>query len=253
LKTFIDKLLRNPISFEITSIPVYAFYCLVFAIASLPSVFIVSQGVRLLNGSFLMLFIFTVLCFLAFYIFLVVSAIFVGFVERLLTLGFKPGAYPPGSPVFFRWLVYAGLHLWLVNIVLPFLRGNNWIKIYLRVAGAKVGKQSFINTKDIYDPYLLEIGQETLIGGEAFLNCHLFEHGHLNLDRIIIGDNATIGANAYLTPGTIVGNNSAVGMYTYLRRKTEIHDGETLMSPPGMTTKQVIKLMRGKEKNEAGN
>ena len=248
MKSFIDRLLRNPVTFEITSIFVYAFYCLVFAIASIPSIFLIHRGILILDSSFLRLFIFTVICFLAFYIFLVISAIFIGFVERLLTFGFKPGAYPPGSPVFFRWLVYAGLHLWLVNLVLPFLRGNNWIKIYLRVAGAKVGKETFINTKDIYDPYLLEIGDEVLIGGEAFLNCHLFEHGHLNLDKIIIDDNATIGANAYLTPGTRIGKNSAVGMYTYLRRNTEVADGETLMTPPGMSVRKIVKLMRDGEK-----
>jgi len=248
LKTFIDRLLRNPITFEITSIFVYAFYCMVFAVASIPSIFLVYRGTVLLDNSFLMLFFFTVVCFLAFYVFLVVSSIVVGFVERLLTLGFKPGAYPPGSPVFFRWLVYSGLHLWLVNLVLPFLRGNNWIKIYLRVAGAKVGKESFINTKDIFDAYLLEIGDEVLIGGEAFLNCHLFEHGHLNLDKIVIGDGSTIGANAYLTPGSRVGKNSAVGMYTFLRRNTEVGDGESLISPPGMSARQVVKLMRSDNK-----
>jgi hypothetical protein len=181
----------------------------------------------------------------------VVSSIVVGSVERLLTLGLKPGAYPPGSPVFFRWLVYSGLHLWLVSLVLPFLRGNNWIKIYLRVAGAKVGKETFINTKDIYDAYLLEIGDKVLIGGEAFLNCHLFEHGHLNLDTIIIGDGTTVGANAYLTPGTRTGKNSAVGMYTYLRRNTEVGDGEALLTPPGMSARQVVKLMRGKWKDKS--
>jgi len=244
MKTFIDKLLRNPVTFEITSIPVYIFYCLVFATSSAPSVFIVYLGTQLLNGSYLMLFLFALTCFVAFYVFLIVSAVFVGFVERLLTLGFKPGAYPPGSPVFFRWLIYAGLHLWLVNLVLPFLQGNNWIKFYLRIAGAKIGREVFINTKHFYDPYLLEIGTEVLIGGECFINCHLFEHGHLNLDKIVIGNTVTIGAQAYLTPGVRVGNNSTVGMCTYLRRNTEIPDGEALMTPPGITPRQVVKLIR---------
>ena len=248
MKSFIDRLLRNPVTFEITSVFVYAFYCIVFALASIPSIYLVYRGTLLLDDRFLMLIFFTVICFLAFYIFLVFSSIFIGFVERLLTLGFKPGAYPPGSPVFFRWLIYSGLHLWLVNLVLPFLRGNNWIKIYLRVAGAKVGKETFINTKEIYDSYLVEIGDRVLIGGEAFLNCHLFEHGHLNLDKIIIGDDSTIGAKAYLTPGTRIGKNSAVGMNTYLRRNTEIEDGEIVMTPPGMSVRQIVKLMRENEK-----
>jgi len=195
-----------------------------------------------------MLLLFTVICFFAFFLFLVVSTIVVGFIERLLTLGFKPGAYSPGSPVFFRWLIYSGLHLWMVKIVLTFLRGNNWIKIYMRVAGAKVGKETFINTCEIYDTYLVEIGDEVLIGGESFLNCHLFENGFLNLGKITIDDGATIGANAYLTPGTRVGKGSTVGMYTYLRRNTDINDGEALIAPPGMSARQVLRLMRNKEK-----
>jgi non-ribosomal peptide synthetase-like protein len=246
MKNFIDRLLRNPISFEITSIFVYAFYCLVFAAAAIPSVLLVHWGMRFLGSGYIMLFIFTLVCFMAFYVFLVVSALIVGAAERLLTLGIKPGAYPPDSPVFFRWLIYAGLHLWMANIVLPFLRGNNWIKIYLRVAGAKIGKEVFINTKDLYDPYLLEIGDNVLIGGEAILNCHLFESGRLNLGKIILGDGTTIGANAYLTPGTRTGKNSQIGMYTYLRRNTDIRDGETLIAPPGMSVRQVIKLMQTK-------
>ena len=246
MKIFIDKLLRNPVSFEITSIPVYLFYCLVFAVAATPSAFIVYWGIGLLNGSFLMFLLLTFLCFTAFYVFLIVSAVVVGFVERLLTLGLKPGAYPPGSSEVFQWLIYSGLHLWLVNLVLPFIRGNNWIKVYLRIAGAKIGTQSFINTREIYDAYLLEIGREVLVGGDAFINCHLFEHGHLILDKIIIGDQATIGSNAYLTPGTRVGNRGSVGIHTHLRRNTIINDGDALITPPGMTPRQVVKLTRKK-------
>ena len=160
----------------------------------------------------------------------------------------KPGAYPVGSPVFLRWLIYAGLHLWLVNLVLPFIRGNNWIKIYLRVAGAKIGKETFVNTKDIYDPYLLEIGNEVLIGGDAYINCHFFEHGHLNLNKIIIGDGSTIGGKSYLTPGTRIGKNSTVGVNTHLRRNTEVGDGEILLTPPGMTLRNVVKIMRDNQK-----
>jgi len=69
MKSFIDKLLRNPITFEITSIPVYIFYCLVFAISSAPSVFIVFLGTQFLDGSFFMLFLFALVCFFAFYVF----------------------------------------------------------------------------------------------------------------------------------------------------------------------------------------
>ena len=250
MKSFIDRLLRNPITFEITSIFVYAFYCLVYAAALIPSALLVYWGAGFLEIHFLFLFLFVFICTLAFYIFLIVAVIIVGFTERLLTIGFKPGSYEVGSPVFFRWLVYSGLHLWTVNIVLPFLRGNNWIKIYLRIAGAKVGKEVFINSKDIYDGYFLEIHDNVLVGGEAMINCHLYENGRLHLGKIILGEGTTIGGGAYLTPGTTTGKNSQVGIYTYLRRNTEISDRETLMTPPGMSMRQAVKIMKSEKNNK---
>ena len=71
------------------------------------------------------------------------------------------------------------------------------------------------------------------------------------MDKIIISDGTTIGASAYLTPGTRTGKNSSIGMYTYLRRNTELSDGEKLYTPPGISARQVIKLMRGKWKEKA--
>jgi len=253
MKSFIDRLIRNPISFEITSIFVYLFYCLVLALAAIPSVLLVRWGTRFLGGSVFFLSMFTLVIFVAFYVFMVFCAVVVGSIERLLTLGFKPGAYPPGSPVFFRWLIYSGLHLWTVNLVLPFLRGNNWIKIYLRITGAKVGKEVFINTKDFYDPYLMRIEDNVIIGGEAYLNAHIFEDGHLILGEILLGEGTYVGAKAYLTPGTRTGKNSRIGMHTYLRRNTDVPDGECLITSPGMSRRQVIRLMRMKEKTSVGS
>ena len=245
MKSITYRILRNPISFEFMSLFVGAFYCLVYAVASIPSIMLIRWGIWLGVDNFL-LFIFIVICFFAFYIFLITSSIFVGFVERLLSLGFKPGVYHPTSSVFFRWLIYSGLHLWTVNLVLPFLRGTNWLKMYLRICGAKIGKEVFLNTKDFYDAYLLEINDNVFIGGEAFINCHIFEGGHLVLGKIILGKGTAIGANAYLTPGTNTGKNSRIGMYTYLRRNTSLPDDGVLISMPGMSIRQIIKIMRDK-------
>jgi len=251
MKKFIDRLLRNPISFEITSIFVYAFYCIIFASAAIPAALLVRFGWAFeLGGGVLELMVFVLICALAFYVFLVSCAVLVGFIERMITLGLKPGEYPVGSSVFFRWLVYSGLHLWLLTVILPFLRGNNWIKIYLRISGAKVGKGVFVNSNHIYDAYLLEIGDDVLIGGEAFVNCHLFENGHLILGKITLGKGTTVGAKAYVTPGTYTGKDSRIGINTYLRRNTEIRDGESVASLPGMNIRKVVKLLTAEQKRD---
>ena len=227
------------------SLILYAFYCLIFAAAVTPSALLIRWGAqRCLGNGELMLFLFLFLCFVACYVFLVSAALVVGLVERIMTLGFKPGTYSTGSSVFARWIVYSGLHLWMVYLVLPFIRGNNWIKVYLRIAGARVGRGAFLNTQHFYDPYLLDIGDSVVIGGEATLTCHLFEGGRLHLGNIRIGDATAIGAHAYLTPGTATGINSKIGMNTFLQRNTTVRNGETHLSLPSMSLRQAVRLMR---------
>jgi acetyltransferase-like isoleucine patch superfamily enzyme len=141
----------------------------------------------------------------------------------------------------------------MVNLILPFLRGNNWIKIYLRIAGAKIGKGVFVNSKHIYDAYLLELKNDVLIGGEVFLNCHLFEGGNLVLGKIVLAEGTTVGARAYITPGVQTGKNSKVGMDTYIRRNTKTNDGEAIVAMPGMNARAVIKLMQSMQSKKSGD
>ena len=248
MKGFVDRLFQNAIAFEAITVFIYAFYCLIFAVAATPAALLVWWWAQqFLSRGFLLFFVFVFLCCVAFYVFLVVTAMVVGLVERILTLGFKPGVYSVSSSVFVRWTVYAGLHLWLVYLVLPFLRGNNWIKVYLRIAGAKVGRGAFLNTQHFYDPYLLEIGDDVVIGGEATLTCHLFEGGRLHLGKIILGESTAVGAHAYLTPGTTTGKNSKIGMNTVLQRNTTVRNGETYLSLPSMSLRQAVRLMQKRE------
>ena len=110
--------------------------------------------------------------------------------------------------------------------------------------------QCALNTREFYDPYLLEIHNDVLVGGEAFVNCHLFEGGYLILGKIILKNGTSIGAGSYITPGTCTGENSRVGMYTYLRRNTNTKDNETLITLPGMSMRQASKIMRTNRKEK---
>jgi len=244
MKGLIDRILRNSIFFEILAIFIYSFYCLIFAVASVPSVLVIRWGTQMLDGTLLRLLLFVALCFLTLYLFFISAAVVVGITERLLTLDFKPGAYSTDSPIFLRWLAYAGLHMWAVVLIFSFLQGTNWIKIYLRIAGAKIGKSVFINTKRIYDPYLLQIKDNVIVGGEATIMCHLFEGGRLILGEVLLESGTSVGANSYLTPGTHTGKNSSIGIYTNLRRNTVMKDGEVLITPPSMSLRQVAKIIR---------
>jgi carbonic anhydrase/acetyltransferase-like protein (isoleucine patch superfamily) len=251
VKKLIGKILFNAVTFEMLSLFVYAFYCVIFAIALIPSFLLVSNMRYLLSNDFLDRFIFLMICFVALYIFWVCAALVVGFVERMLTLGFKEGCYLTSSSTFLRWLIVSGLHLWALYLVLPFLQGSNWIKIYLRIVGAKIGKNVFINSRIINDAYLLTIEDNVIIGGDAVITCHLFENGMLVLGRIHLCKGVSIGANSYITPGVKVEENAKIGVFTKLRRNQIISKESTIMALPGMNLRQVAKIIRySKTKND---
>ena len=238
------KIASSPFVFEIISVFIYSFYCLVFSIGAIPSFLLINAGVRLLGMGTFQHFIFLWLCFFAIYLFWIFAAITVGIFEHIFTHGFKPGIYDMNSTTFLRWMINSGLHLWAIYLVLPFLQGSNWIKVYLRIAGAKIGKNVHLNTRIINDVCLLKIEDNVIVGGDAVITCHLFDNGKLMLGKISLGEGTMVGANAYLTPGTTTCKNSKIGTYTRLGINTYIKEGEIITVLPGMSLRQVASLIR---------
>lgn len=88
--------------------------------------------------------------------------------------------------------------------------------------GMKIGKGSMINTTNISDPCLIEIGDYVTIGGSATLIAHYGMKGMLVIDKLIIHDNATIGLRACLFGDVVVGKNATVRPNEVLLPKTRI-------------------------------
>ncbi len=81
-----------------------------------------------------------------------------------------------------------------------------------------------INTTNISDPCLIEIGDYVTIGGSATLVAHYGMKGFLVIDKLIIKDGATIGLKASLFGDVIVGERALVKPNDVLLPKTRIPD-----------------------------
>ena len=178
------------------------------------------------------------------YIYFITSLIVFGVLERILTIGFKPGRYKTTSPLFARWLIYSGLHVILLNTTLPFMTGTIWGKLFYKILGCKLGKNVFINSKGLHDAYLLEIGDNVVIGGDANISCHIFEGDSLILGKIKIGSETLISAESYVMPGAEIGNHCNIGIKAYVRKNRKIEDGSMIMAVPGMDAKKIAELIR---------
>ena len=82
--------------------------------------------------------------------------------------------------------------------------------IYYRVCGAKIGKNTQINTHRLNDPFLIRIDDDCVIGGGATFNGHLVEKGQMVFAPIHMHKGSLVGTGAIVQPGVIVGADAVV-------------------------------------------
>lgn len=245
MKKILNFLVTNTITYSIGMLFVYTFYGAVFGISLTPSLFLIYKISNLLNFTkFLDFAIIGITIGASIYLFFIVALIVFGIVEKILTIGFKPGRYSTSSFLFIRWLIYSGLHILLLYSVLPFMAGSSFAKLFYKILGARIGKNTFINTKGLHDAYLLEIGDNVVIGGETDISCHIFEGNKLILGKVKIGSNTLIGTHCYIMPDVTIGNKCNIGLYSYIRKKRNIEDKSMIMAMPGMPARKVAELTK---------
>ena len=245
MKKLIEALMANPICNAISSMLTYIFYGSVLGVSLAPSAIFLYKMTEIMPlNSILNVFLFALCIGVAIHIFFISSAIVFGIVERILTIGFKPGRYSVSSFTFARWIIYSGLHVILLNLVLPYISGTIWNKLFYKLLGAKIGKNVFINSPKLSDAYLLELGDNVVIGGDASITCHIFEGNHLILGNIKIGNNVLIGAETYIMPGVTIEDNCNIGVKAFLRKNKTISEKSMILAFPGVPAKKIAELIK---------
>lgn len=143
------------------------------------------------------------------------SLIAVGFLMRIgMRLKSKEDEIPIPSFRLWSWYHYDGFLLFYSIVFGPFLRSMSLYNVFLRLMGAKVGRNVILNTQKIYDHDLLEIGDNTIIGGDAIVIAHVAEGRRLVRKRIKIGKNVLIGQLTSIFPGAQIGDNVVIGAHS---------------------------------------
>jgi len=159
---------------------------------------------------------------LSFFIFGISLIIIVGCIVRFLPIKPTPGIYVLSSMSTIKWGI-SGAFLKLVNLAfLDFITPTFLNILYFRLIGAKIGKNVQINSVNINEPWLLEIGDDTIIGGGASINCHTVESGNLLLEKVKIGKKCTIGAQSLIWPGCEIGDKSIIATKSVLKKRSKV-------------------------------
>lgn len=170
-----------------------------------------------------------VLSLFAYFLILPVFTIF-SIIFKWLVLGrVKPGKYKLWGSYYFRfWLVGK------VTAICPviYFTGTAIMNWFLRLMGAKIGKNCYINTSaiDVFD--LVTMGENVSICTDTHLRGYTIEDGWLKIGTIDLGENAFVGTRCCLAQNSKMGKNSSIEDLTLIPDGGIIPDNENWGGSP---------------------
>lgn len=135
----------------------------------------------------------------------------VNFIKHDIIGRIEPGRYSTRSLTFLR---YWFLHYLMNNtrhLVLP-LYATLFMPSFLRLLGAKVGKNVEISTVAHAMPDLLEIGDGSFLADACIVGGHRIDGGEIELQPNQIGSRTFVGNSAFVPAGIGLGHDGLIGV-----------------------------------------
>ncbi|MDD4879888.1 MAG: DapH/DapD/GlmU-related protein [Candidatus Omnitrophica bacterium] len=172
-----------------------------------------------------------------------------GGVRAALFLRLKEGDYSIFDLEAYKWAFVSALYLLVNYTFIDFILLTPFANLFLRLLGVKLGKNVQINSKFIYDATLLEIGDNTVIGGGAIIIGHIVERGVLKLRKVKIGKSVTIGSHSTIMPGCEIGDHAIIGASAVLLKGTKVEPRDIYYGVPARSLRE--KHREAKENGQA--
>ncbi|MDO8675023.1 MAG: DapH/DapD/GlmU-related protein [Candidatus Omnitrophota bacterium] len=159
----------------------------------------------------------------------VMLMLLVSLVRIIFRLKLKEGEFAVGSPEIFKWVFVNAFFMVVKVVFLDLILLTPYCALFYRLMGAKIGSNVLINSKNVGDLSLLEIGDNSAIGGSATIIAHSFEKGGLKLQKVKIGKNVIIGLNSVIFPGVEIGDNAVVAAGAIVPKNTHVAANTTFL------------------------
>jgi serine acetyltransferase len=142
----------------------------------------------------------------------------------------EPGEYGMDSSIFSYWKVLTIVHRLGQAALIPLtpVFARPWVA---RLFGARIGSNVAIGGT-IDDPYLVAIGDGSVLGNNSLVAGSAIAGGRITLGRVSIGNHVTVGVNAVVLPGSEVGDGALVVGGSIVLAGTRIPPGETWRGNP---------------------
>jgi acetyltransferase-like isoleucine patch superfamily enzyme len=213
-----------------------------YIIGLFPLVWLFLFMLKVLNlANILHVFLFSGFLVVFFFLFIVVETFVPGFFIRFMRLRVDEGVHEISilDWNFFKYTLYFVLYrpsLKLISI-LPLLP----LRVrYLKLVGLKIGKSSVLTGSELFhDPYMVEIGEQTLIGGWSQITGHIGEK-KLTVKKVRIGNNCLIGGLSFIMPGVVIEDNVTLGLSSVVLKDMHLEAGKFYAGTPAKEVSKKI-------------
>ena len=153
----------------------------------------------------------------------VAAGLFVVGLKWLVMGRYRPDERPLWSHFVWRSEMITALHDYLaVPFIAHALCGTPLICWYFRLMGAKIGRRVYMNTVQLTEFDLVEVGDDACLNSDATLQTHLFEDRVMKMSYVRVGPACNVGAQSLVLYDTQMEAGSTLGDLSLLMK------GETL-------------------------
>jgi non-ribosomal peptide synthetase-like protein len=167
------------------------------------------------------------------------SALLVG-LTMLVTAGLRR-LLPRQRAGVFSVYSFAYWHKKLMTLILDMslrvlhgLYASVYAPLWLRLLGAKVGRNAEISTAEGMVPELLTLGADSFIADGAMLGDEELSGGWMSLQPTAVGSRSFIGNGAYVPDGTVVPDEVLIGVQTKAPANEQMQSGQTWIGSPAL-------------------
>jgi non-ribosomal peptide synthetase-like protein len=150
-------------------------------------------------------------------------------VKWILIGRYKPGAWPLWGWFYFRWWFATTIE---AAVPVGYLSGTPLYNLYLRLMGAKIGKNAHLDCDGFASYDLLTVGDDSSVNADSKLPGYTVENGMLKIGRVTLGRRCFVGTRSAVLLDAVMEDDSALEDLSLLPRGSTIPRGQTWRGSP---------------------
>lgn len=215
--------------------------CLLFTLVYATALFIPMAAAKylispLMKGSILKVLAAAILLVINFILLLITATLSSGLAARIFNLKYSGRhRFDLRNREVAKWLLSLVVYL-PIAVVLDFFHLYPLKSFHVKLFGGKIGKGVIVGGL-ITDPCLIEVDDDSVIGGFSTILCHAVERGIVRFKQVKIGKQCGVGTRSTILPGAVMADRSFLAAHSFLPKNQTIPAGKIYGGVPAMLWK----------------